>query len=176
MGRSVRHASQHETDKGSSSSSIFFSSRPRKPRKLHLNFFVRHRLPSAPAMRLPADAARALTTQSWQSLTERIPERNDRRISYSRKVFIPLTRLCQDACGYCTFAHHQGLPHGHRAYLTPDEIMEIARQGADAGCTEALFTLGDRPEARWPVAREELALMGKATPDVRHKSRRIIKY
>lgn len=72
-------------------------------------------------------------------------------ITYSRKVFIPLTRLCRDRCGYCTFAT---VPHRLPApYLSPDEVLEIARQGAAMGCKEALFTLGDRPEDRWDAAR-----------------------
>jgi FO synthase len=72
-------------------------------------------------------------------------------ITYSRKVFIPLTRLCRDRCGYCTFATVPGrLP---APYLSPDEVLAIARQGAALGCKEALFTLGDRPEDRWPQAR-----------------------
>jgi FO synthase len=72
-------------------------------------------------------------------------------ITYSRKVFIPLTRLCRDRCGYCTFATVPGrLP---APYLSPDEVASIARQGAALGCKEALFTLGDRPEDRWPQAR-----------------------
>src|SRR6266487_2022832 len=75
-------------------------------------------------------------------------------ITYSRKVFIPLTRLCRDRCGYCTFAT---VPHRlHDLYLEPDQILEIARQGAELGCKEALFTLGDRPEDRWRQAREWL--------------------
>src|SRR6266516_1739923 len=75
-------------------------------------------------------------------------------ITYSRKVFIPLTRLCRDRCGYCTFAT---VPHRlHSLYLEPDQILEIARQGAELGCKEALFTLGDRPEDRWRQAREWL--------------------
>jgi FO synthase len=75
-------------------------------------------------------------------------------ITYSRKVFIPLTRLCRDRCGYCTFAT---VPHRLESpYLGPDEILEIARQGAALGCKEALFTLGDRPEDRWNAAREWL--------------------
>src|SRR5947208_4627039 len=75
-------------------------------------------------------------------------------ITYSRKVFIPLTRLCRDRCGYCTFAT---VPHRlHSLYLEPDQILEIARQGAELGCKEALFTLGDRPEDRWHQAREWL--------------------
>jgi FO synthase len=75
-------------------------------------------------------------------------------ITYSRKVFIPLTRLCRDRCGYCTFATVPGrLPS---AYLSPDEVLAIAREGAALGCKEALFTLGDRPEDRWPAARRWL--------------------
>ena len=75
-------------------------------------------------------------------------------ITYSRKVFIPLTRLCRDRCGYCTFAT---VPHRlHSLYLEPDEILTIARQGAELGCKEALFTLGDKPEDRWRQAREWL--------------------
>ena len=67
-------------------------------------------------------------------------------ITYSKKVFIPLTRLCRDRCGYCTFATVPGRLDS--LYLSPDEVLEIARQGAALGCKEALFTLGDRPEAR----------------------------
>jgi len=72
-------------------------------------------------------------------------------ITYSRKVFIPLTRLCRDRCGYCTFATVPGRLDS--PYLSPDEVLAIARQGAALGCKEALFTLGDRPEERWPAAR-----------------------
>jgi FO synthase len=72
-------------------------------------------------------------------------------ITYSRKVFIPLTRLCRDRCGYCTFAT---VPHRlDGPYLPPDEVLAIARHGAALGCKEALFTLGDRPEDRWRAAR-----------------------
>jgi FO synthase len=79
-------------------------------------------------------------------------------VTYSRKVFIPLTRLCRDKCGYCTFAT---APHKvPAAYLSPDEVVEIARQGAAMGCKEALFTLGDRPEERWRQAREWLDAHG----------------
>ncbi|HEX9065633.1 MAG TPA: bifunctional FO biosynthesis protein CofGH [Streptosporangiaceae bacterium] len=81
-------------------------------------------------------------------------------ITYSRKVFIPLTRLCRDRCGYCTFVTVPGrLEPGHE-YLSPDEVLEIARQGAALGCKEALFTLGDRPESRWRQAREWLDAHG----------------
>ncbi|MQA06455.1 MAG: 7,8-didemethyl-8-hydroxy-5-deazariboflavin synthase [Streptosporangiales bacterium] len=75
-------------------------------------------------------------------------------ITYSRNVFIPLTRLCRDRCGYCTFATAPGrLP---APYLRPDEVLDIAGKGAQAGCKEALFTLGDRPEDRWQAARDWL--------------------
>ncbi|HTX26519.1 MAG TPA: bifunctional FO biosynthesis protein CofGH [Streptosporangiaceae bacterium] len=81
-----------------------------------------------------------------------------RTITYSRKVFIPLTRLCRDRCGYCTFAT---VPHRlHGLYLEPDEVLEIAREGAKLGCKEALFTLGDRPEDRWRQARQWLDARG----------------
>jgi FO synthase len=85
-----------------------------------------------------------------------------RLLSYSRKVFIPLTRLCRDVCHYCTFADQRPRP-GAPAYLSPEEVLAIARAGAAAGCTEALFTLGDKPELRWPQARVALAALGHAT-------------
>jgi FO synthase len=79
-------------------------------------------------------------------------------ITYSRKVFIPLTRLCRDRCAYCTFVT---VPRRvTAAFLSPDEVLAIARDGASLGCKEALFTLGDRPEARWPQAREWLDAHG----------------
>ncbi|MFD4986599.1 bifunctional FO biosynthesis protein CofGH [Streptomyces sp. NPDC058372] len=83
-------------------------------------------------------------------------------ITYSRKVFIPLTRLCRDRCHYCTFVTVPGKlrREGHGMYLSPDEVVEIAREGAALGCKEALFTLGDRPEDRWPEAREWLDAHG----------------
>ena len=81
-------------------------------------------------------------------------------ITYSPKVFIPLTRLCRDRCHYCTFAT---VPHRlPAAYLSPDEVLAIAREGAALGCAEALFTLGDRPEDRWPAARAWLDEAGYA--------------
>ena len=79
-------------------------------------------------------------------------------ITYSRKVFIPLTRLCRDRCAYCTFATVPGRLEA--AFLGPDEVLDIARRGAELGCKEALFTLGDQPEARWPAAREWLDAHG----------------
>jgi FO synthase len=83
------------------------------------------------------------------------------RVTFSKKVFIPLTKLCRDSCGYCTFAHPP-VP-GERAYMTLDEVLEVARAGERAGCAEALFTLGDKPERKWNEAREELDEMGFAS-------------
>jgi FO synthase len=86
------------------------------------------------------------------------------RITYSRKVFIPLTKLCRDACGYCTFAHPP--IEGRRAFLTLDEVLAIAKEGEAAGCREALFTLGEKPERKWRQARDQLDSMGFAsTPE-----------
>lgn len=87
--------------------------------------------------------------------------RRGRLVTYSPKVFIPLTTLCRDVCGYCTFARPPR--RGERAYLPVEEVLEIARAGAAAGCTEALFTLGDKPELRYRVARDELASLGFTT-------------
>src|SRR3954469_7029312 len=88
-------------------------------------------------------------------------------VTYSPKVFVPLTRLCRDRCHYCTFVTVPGrLARGEHGgptpFMTPDEVLAVARVGADAGCLEALLTLGDRPEVRWPVAREWLASRGYA--------------
>ncbi len=84
-----------------------------------------------------------------------------RLISYSRKVFIPLTHLCRDVCHYCTFAERPRA--GQPAYLSPEQVLAIARAGQAAGCTEALFTLGDKPELRYAAAREALAALGYKT-------------
>src|SRR5438876_3316313 len=82
-------------------------------------------------------------------------------VPYPPKVFIPLTKLCRDVCHYCTFARPPR--RGERAYMSIDEVLEVARAGAAAGCHEALFTLGDKPELRYRVAREELAALGCET-------------
>src|ERR671919_288745 len=82
-------------------------------------------------------------------------------VTYSPKVFVPLTTLCRDVCGYCTFARPPR--RGERAFRTEDEVLEIARAGAAAGCREALFTLGDKPELRYEVARRELRALGCET-------------
>jgi FO synthase len=87
--------------------------------------------------------------------------RQGRLVTYSPKVFIPLTTLCRDVCGYCTFARPPR--RGERAFMSEDEVLAIARAGAAAGCREALFTLGDKPELRYAVAREELRALGCST-------------
>src|ERR1700756_5349912 len=84
-----------------------------------------------------------------------------RRITFSPKVFIPLTELCQDRCGYCTFA--KAPARVAAPYVSPEAVLEIARAGAAAGCHEALFTLGERPELRYPAARAWLDERGYAS-------------
>lgn len=79
-------------------------------------------------------------------------------VTYSRKVFIPLTNLCRDVCSYCTFAKNEDDPRAHT--MTPDEVLAVASAGARRGCKEALFCLGDRPEVRWPKYRETLRRFG----------------
>jgi FO synthase len=102
-----------------------------------------------------------LTTPLADLMAEARSLRRGRLVTYSPKVFIPLTTLCRDVCGYCTFARPPR--RGERAYLPVEEVLEIARAGAVAGCTEALFTLGDKPELRYRVARDELAGLGFET-------------
>src|ERR1043166_9506766 len=82
------------------------------------------------------------------------------RVTFSPKVFIPLTMLCRDRCGYCTFA--KAPARIESPYLTPDQVLEIARRGAAMGCHEALFTLGEAPEARYTQAADWLAAHGYA--------------
>ena len=79
-------------------------------------------------------------------------------ITYSRKVFIPLTNLCRDYCGYCTFRRDPGQPGAHT--MTPDEVLAVARAGEKLGCTEALFSLGDKPELIFPEMRDTLRKLG----------------
>ncbi|NGO79136.1 bifunctional FO biosynthesis protein CofGH [Streptomyces sp. YC504] len=83
-------------------------------------------------------------------------------ITYSKSVFIPLTRLCRDKCHYCTFVTVPGKLRrdGHGMFMSPDEVLDVARRGAELGCKEALITLGDKPEDRWPEAREWLDAHG----------------
>ena len=106
-----------------------------------------------------------LVDEPWDGLTGeacRLRELgHGRLVTYSPKVFIPLTKLCRDVCGYCTFARPPR--RGERAYMSEDEVLDVARAGATAGCREALFTLGDKPELRYRVARAELAALGCET-------------
>ncbi|MFG3689487.1 bifunctional FO biosynthesis protein CofGH [Micromonospora sp. NPDC047740] len=115
---------------------------------------------------LDVDEASALLTARGEALDELLRIAGEVRdaglreagrpgvVTFSKKVFIPLTRLCRDRCHYCTFAT---VPHRlPAAYLEKDEVLAIAREGAAQGCKEALFTLGDRPEERWPAARQWL--------------------
>src|SRR4051795_1557947 len=115
-----------------------------------------HRGPAVPAalLALPLDELLSQAAAVRDSTT-------GRRITYSPKVFIPLTQLCRDRCGYCTFA--QPPARLESPYLSPDEVLAIARHGAEAGCHEALFTLGERPELRYPAATSWLADNGFAT-------------
>jgi FO synthase len=87
--------------------------------------------------------------------------RRGTRVTYSPKVFIPLTKLCRDVCHYCTFARPPR--RGERAYMSEEEVLAVARAGVAAGCREALFTLGDKPELRYRAARDELAELGCET-------------
>ncbi|MBS0283177.1 MAG: 7,8-didemethyl-8-hydroxy-5-deazariboflavin synthase CofG, partial [Proteobacteria bacterium] len=113
---------------------------------------------------MTADEAHALSTLPAEALLARAAAIRDAAFgivqSWSPKVFIPLTQLCRDLCHYCTFSRPRT---GQRAYMTPQEVLAVARAGAAAGCTEALFTLGDKPELRFAAARRELAAMGHAT-------------
>ncbi len=114
---------------------------------------------------LRLEDARALTALPAEELlgpAQRLREEGKGRlVTYSPKVFIPLTKLCRDVCHYCTFAAPPR--KGERAYMSEEEVLEVARAGAAAGCCEALFTLGDKPELRYRAAREELAELGCET-------------
>jgi FO synthase len=127
---------------------------------------LRALLAAARAGRPPdADAALALEGVSAQALLPAAQaltlEGFGRVVTYSRKVFIPLTQLCRDVCHYCTFAKTPR--HLAQPYLSLDQVLTIARAGAAAGCREALFTLGDKPELRYPAARRALEELGFAT-------------
>jgi 7,8-didemethyl-8-hydroxy-5-deazariboflavin synthase CofG subunit len=84
-----------------------------------------------------------------------------RAISYSRKVFIPLTTMCRNTCGYCAFVKHPGDPGAN--FMTPEQVLDVALRGERLGCKEALFSLGERPERRYPQARDALARLGYET-------------
>jgi FO synthase len=109
----------------------------------------------------PQDLASLGTAELMEAAAARRDEAFGTRVTFSPKVFIPLTQLCRDGCQYCTFA--QPPKRLHAPFLSPDEVLEIAMAGATAGCHEALFTLGEAPEAKWDVAREWLAARGHET-------------
>jgi FO synthase len=107
-------------------------------------------------------STRDVDLEALMAAARAVRERDRGRVvTYSPNVFIPLTKLCRDVCHYCAFAH--GPKEGERAYMTLDEVLEAAEAGRQAGCREALFTLGDKPELRYRVAREELEEMGCRT-------------
>ncbi len=125
----------------------------------HVQFIAQGRRPDhAEALALAGFAGTAQLCKPAAALRD---SGHGNLISYSRKVFIPLTHLCRDVCHYCTFAHPPR--KGEAAYLTPEQVLEIARAGERAGCNEALFTLGDKPELRYAAAREALEKMGYAS-------------
>ena len=98
-------------------------------------------------------------TKALMDIAARLRDDGHRNLqTYSRKVFIPLTQLCRDVCHYCTFA--QVPKHLEAAYLSLDQVLDIARRGAALGCKEALFTLGEKPELRYRAARDALKEMG----------------
>src|SRR3954467_6729636 len=114
---------------------------------------------------LTASQFRELLHAPLADLTAEASARRDRsfgaRVTFSPKVFVPLTMLCRDRCGYCTFA--KAPARVAAPYLTADEVLAIARRGAELGCWEALLTLGEAPEARYPQAAEWLAANGFAS-------------
>ena len=116
--------------------------------------------PPIPTWPSAISTATSTTTPLFAHARRLRDEGKGRVVTYSRKVFIPLTTLCRDRCTYCTFAKPPG---AGGMYLEPDEVLAIARAGAEAGCTEALFTLGDRPEDRWPQAVAFLEAHGVAS-------------
>src|SRR5262249_13291558 len=121
---------------------------------------------AAAGIRLSAEECLALA--EWDDLDALMPvaaalrdQGHGNLVSYSKKVFIPLTQLCRAVFHYCTFAHPPR--RGEAAYLDREQVLAIARAGAKAGCKEALFTLGDKPELRYGAARDALARLGHAT-------------
>jgi len=124
-----------------------------------LDAALRDELPSAEDAKLLADFD---DTRALADVAQELRDRGFRNvITYSRKVFIPLTHLCRDVCHYCTFAQ---VPRKLKApYMTIEEVVEVARHGQQMGCKEALFTLGEKPELRYKAAREALSEMGYAS-------------
>lgn len=108
---------------------------------------------------LALGGAGGLSVQDALSRAAAVRDRHwGRTITYSRKVFIPLTTLCRDECGYCVFVQRPGSPKAR--YMTPDEVLEVAERGKQLGCKEVLFSLGEKPELRYPEARAALQKLG----------------
>src|SRR5437588_5909858 len=105
-------------------------------------------------------ATNALWDELLQAARDVREQGKGETISYSKKVFIPLTTLCRDYCSYCTFRKDPGQPGAH--FMTPEEVLALAEEGQRAGCKEALFSLGDQPERIFPEAREFLRRQGYA--------------
>lgn len=135
-----------------------------------LDLTLQH-IPDAEALELAQDRDTAGLAARARALRD---ERHGSLVTYSRKVFIPLTKLCRDVCHYCTFA--QTPRHIPSAYMSEEEVLELCHNGAAAGCQEALFTLGEKPELRYKAAREALAeLRFSSTLDyVTHIARRVL--
>jgi len=117
---------------------------------------------------LSQDAARQMGNASGtllQSLCQQASNTRDRywgsEVTYSRKVFIPLTNMCRDSCSYCTFVKTP--ESGEAQLMTPNQVLTVALKGQNMGCKEALFSLGERPEKRYKFAREKLARQGHTT-------------
>src|SRR4051812_1473670 len=132
------------------------TARPCSSRRPAYMAWAGHRVPD-----VPADLLATPIDELLEQAAARRDAATGRRITYSPKVFIPLTQLCRDRCGYCTFA--QPPARLESPFLSPDEVVAIARHGAHAGCHEALFTLGERPELRYPAATSWLADNGFAS-------------
>lgn len=115
------------------------------------------RLDNAQALVL-ADARGAECSALWAAAGAIRDRGRASCVTYSRKVFIPLTNLCRDVCSYCTFAEDEGASRAHT--MTPEEVIQVAEAGRRRGCKEVLFTLGDRPEVRWPGYRDTLRRFG----------------
>jgi FO synthase len=105
---------------------------------------------------------RSLLTCDLETLMRRAADIRDahwgQKVTYSRKVFVPLTNMCRDTCGYCTFVKHPDSPEA--SILTPEQVLRMAREGERAGCKELLFSLGEKPELRYEQARKALGLLG----------------
>lgn len=143
-----------------------------------MNYPVPSFIATLPNERPDLAGAMKYIDEDWRALAPLASDLRDsawgNRITYSRKVFVPLTQLCRDVCHYCTFAQTPGKLD--QAYLDPEQVLDIARRGAQAGCKEVLFTLGDKPELRYPHASAALSKMGfdSTLAYLEHVARRVL--